>query len=427
VTYVGPDPQHAVGLDGALPDYAVVSARSSILDALAEAGVPVCPVDPSLRSSEAVLADTRVRAFLADRPRGQGLLVFKNSFDLETTAAQAGWVVLAAGAYLARGWENKLTFLEKAEALGLPTPAARRVDVALDSYADVARTLGPDFVLQAPHGYSGARTARVQDAAAYQGALQRLRAPYLRAAAYVSGRPLTLNACVTGAGVAVGRPFVQLTGEPELTRHPLGSCGNDWSAPLPCDPEAAAGAARTVGAALDAEGYRGIFGLDLVIRPDGSPAVIEVNPRLVASVALYTQLEVAEGRVPLLARHVLAHLDPSADRVPLGAHTGRLPGSQMILHNTASVARRRSPGVRSGAYVWRPSTGEVVFQRPAAHVDRLQDGEVLILASPEGRLIASGAEAGRVQCPGPISDGSGRLAAGARELAKAVQTRLLAG
>lgn len=430
LVFLGPDPHHALGFIDLVPRLAAAAAdRPPALAALAAAGLPLwAPADVGPgegadaggggaaeggRSSADLAATPGFNAWLGSLAV-DGVLppvaVFKPSHRLEQLAAASGWRLLSAPAGLARRWENKVAFRERAAALGLRQPPGMVVDPAM-GFAAVAAALGAPFVLQAPHGYSGARTLLVADADAFASACGALRAPRLRATAFVSGRPITLNACVTAAGVVMSGPFAQVTGEAALTRHGLGSCGNDWSWPglAALDLDAYRRVARTVGEALAAEGFRGIFGLDFVQPAGGGPPwLIEVNPRLVASVSLHAQLELAAGRVPLAARHLLALLDPAADDLPPDLHEGMLSGGQLILHNLSDAARVWEPATTAGA--WPGGTDGAVGPAICLLRQLPPDGaSCLLLPPPSGRLVASGAEWGRVQCPQGVLDDDGAV------------------
>jgi len=436
LVFLGPDPHHAFGFIDLVPRLSVASAdRPPALADLAEQGLSVWtpgkegavgPGTEAAERSSAVGEDRddeseggRSSADLASAPGfgswlvglGDGgprppVAVFKPSHRLESLAAASGWRLLGPPAGLARRWENKVAFRERAAALGLHQPPGMAVEAGT-GFADVADRLGLPFVLQAPHGYSGARTVLVGDENAFDAARASLRAPRLRAASFVIGRPLTLNACVTARGVAASAPFVQVTGEPGLTRHGLGSCGNDWSWPglVSLDLSAYRRAARAVGEALAEEGYRGLFGLDFVQPYDhGEPWLIEVNPRLVASVSLHAQLELRDGRVPLAARHLMALLDPTADALPLDAHEGPLMGGQLIIHNLGAESRSWARSTPAGAWSGTPTGAD---EGHAGLLRQLPPLACLLLPPPEGRRVAAGAEWGRVQCPQGVTNAAG--------------------
>ncbi|MCB0217163.1 MAG: ATP-grasp domain-containing protein [Caldilineae bacterium] len=441
LAFAGPEAEYGIGLERWLPRYGIACIDASPATAiLAQRGVDLCVLDgataaiaPERRpdapplpapSSEAadtsdaadtsedadgerghstlsLLADARFARWL-DTLAGGGqpnILVFKSSYQLEQQCEARGWRLLAPRAGLARRWENKVAFRSIAEGLGLPQAPGLIFDPARERYANLSDRLGRRFVVQAPHGYSGARTWLVDDDEALARALDGLRARRLRATAFVEGLPLTLTACVTAQGVAVSSPFCQVTGTANLTRHALGSCGNDWSTArgLGLEKPRFNRIAERIGTALAEEGYRGVFGIDFVLPPSGEPVVIEVNPRLVASIALHAQLELAEGRLPLLARHLLAHLEPEADGAPLDLHQADLEGGQVILHNLAAGPRRARGGLQTGAHAdpgALPGTG---YLRPALRVDELGANETLLLAPSTDRWFGSGQAWGRLQ------------------------------
>ncbi len=411
-----------------MPGYRVASVDAPpALTVLAQAGVETFAVDDGderrgqvARSVQAMLMTPETRAFIGRRAPAR-LVVFKTNAMVERICREHGWELLAAPAGLSRRWENKVAFRELAAELGLRQPPGLIVDVGETDYGAIARRLGSSFVLQSPHGYSGSRTRLVRDDAEFAGAVRALRAPHVRATAYLPGQPLTLNACVTARGVAVSAPFVQVTGKPALTRYRLGSCGNDWSAAqgLAIDPLPYVHAAEKIGSALADGGYRGVFGVDFVVGDDGQPVVIEVNPRLVASIALYTQLELLAGRLPLMARHILAFLAPELDEAPLDAHWTPVDGAQIILHNLSSQSAEATQELGTGV-LSADEAGRLSVVRASAHVSDLARGEHLLLAPGRGRVVSSGQELGRIQSRGPLVTPSGRLLPGVAALAEAV-------
>jgi hypothetical protein len=173
------------------------------------------------------------------------------------------------------------------------------------------------------------------------------------------------------------------------------------------------------------QGFRGVFGLDFVMADDGRAYLIEVNPRLVASIALFTQLEAAAGRLPLLARHILAFLDPEADRAPLDGNAEPVQGGQVILHNlghrTAQVART----VDAGAC--RLSGGALVGRRPALVAGELAPDEWLVLSPQASRPVSAGGAWGRLQTAAAVASSAGELLPATAEAVAALGSAVALG
>lgn len=424
VTFAGPDPHYGIGLDRVLPDFGILCFDETPAAALLrDAAVDVLALGASShddgrghgddaadndhataargdpRGTPALIRTPRALTWLRDRSLRNGgslpLLVFKPSHQLEQIARVEGWQLLCASAALARRWENKVAFRRIADSLGLLQPPGYVVARAAMNYDVLAGDLGPTLVVQAPYGYAGMQSHVVTSSSELAHALASARSPEWRVTGLVAGTPLSVNACVTARGVAVGAPFLQLTGLERITPYRLGSCGQDWAimAHLDVATPALTDAARTIGRALAADGFLGVYGVDFVQGVDGRVYVIEVNARLIASIALCTQLELADGCLPLLARHLIAHLDPDADQAPLDANEAPLRGGQVVLHNVGHAPFVVADDVRTGAWPVRGravSAGGVGPARPTVRTDGLSSDEVLVLMPAPGRSIEHG-------------------------------------
>jgi threonine synthase len=445
LTYIGPDPHYGIGLEALLPTMRFACLdQTPAVERLRAAGHEVHVAEEPEgedghvggRNTLAVLRSSAVhRALEAGAP--PVVLVFKSSHAIAERCAELAWPLLAPEARVARRWENKVAFREIARDLGLPQPPGEVVPLAEVGYAELARRLGERLVVQGAHGYAGAKTYLVQTAQDFAAASAALRGRRARVTSLLAGETWTLNACVTARGVAVGAPFRQITGLPELTTYRLGSCGQDWSATktLGDGGEALLAMARTIGEGLAADGYRGLFGVDYLRDLEGRAHVIEVNPRLVASIAAFTQLELAAGRLPLLARHVMALADPAADGAPLDLHQAPLEGGQLVLHHVGAQ-EARTPALPTGCY---GAQAVAILARggdhaalaavvaPAHRIDRPAppaDAPWLVLAPEADRPLAPGDAWCRVQTRRAVGDGDG-LDADLLALVRALQGSLL--
>ncbi|MHB8394574.1 MAG: ATP-grasp domain-containing protein [Candidatus Dormibacteria bacterium] len=351
------------------------------------------PFPKTGHSSRALVASPEVRDCLL--PGTRALVVWKSSVAVERAALELGIPLANSPAALSRQLENKAFFTPAAKAAGLPVPRAV-TGAAGPALAASAERLGLPLVFQLAHGFSGAQTYPIES-------LERLRelnatfaGHQSRIAERVEGSPVTVTGVVQEDSVICGPPCLQLTGIPFLTPHPLGSCGNDFSAAIPHRQLVAATAGR-VGEWLKEQGHRGIFGVDLVVSDGGDCWCIEVNPRLVASVPLWSLSARDLGHSSLLERHLACFGSSDSDSTPLSCHW-----SQLILYRIAAdpgpdpAATSRGRIAADGSF---DSGGPLSLRGPGP-------GELGLVVRGSTR---TGAELARLLTDGPLLDERGQL------------------
>ncbi len=368
-------PGNALLLSSVLPDVPVATfGGDAWRDRFVDAGLStplLMPPDLEILSTIRLLDHPPIADAIAAAAPAR-LICFKPNARLEARAAELGATLAHAPARVAQGIENKLALPEIAAAAGVPIPAPRKVVPSATTYDELAAELGPDLVVQQPRGHAGETTWRVRDADDWAPLAVRFGKRALRVARFVHGRPGTTNAVVDAHGnVVVSAPILQLTGDPSLTPHALGSCGNDFTwRPSPNPGDAPAAIAEALGPVLADRGYAGHFGIDWVF--DGETVwLIEINARLTASFALYGSRE---------PRLLSAHLAAVAGDPITPLLLPPFVGGQLISRNlTDSRQPPRDEGPR-----WHP--------HPAASV------------APGGRR-------GTYLVDGPVIDDRGRLSA----------------
>ena len=334
------DPWLALCLASALPGVPVATfGRARERERFGRLGVePILVPPPAELSTRALLDDPAVAAAIDSEPTL--LISFKPSRRIEQAAAALGARFALAPAALSGPLENKLAFAALALEAGVPVPA-QASGKASGPLSELLPGLRRPLVAQSPRSHAGKRTFAIDSEADWQALCAALPGRPLRVSERIEGRPGTLHAVVDADGsVLVSAPIVQVTGTPWLTPYALGSCGNDFTwRPSPV-PEVAA-LAEAVGAVIARRGYRGYFGLDFVVGPDG-PVLIEINPRLTASFALYAarapdllhaHLEAVEGRrvqarrlPPVAGGQLIAHDLTERANVPLAVGSDTLAG-----------------------------------------------------------------------------------------------------
>lgn len=208
---------------------------------------------------------------------------------------------------------------------------------ALD-HRELRRRFGDRYVVQAPLGSSGKGTHLVTEEADLRAIRQVGGGPWL-VSGYVEGAAVNVHVLVSAdSAVRVLRPSVQLT-RVEGVGAPFGTySGCDFAAPALLSAPAmsrACAAARRVGEALAALGYRGLFGADFVL--DGDHALLlELNCRMQGSTWLLGELELAEHALPSALRHVLELYGHATGGEPRTEAAGAV---QLVVRHTGGPVR----------------------------------------------------------------------------------------
>ncbi len=345
------------------------------------------------RSSRSLIANPEVRRYLV--PGTRALVVWKSSVTIERAALELGIPLANSSASLSRRLENKAFFTPAAGAAGLPVPRAV-TGAAGPQLASLAERLGLPLVFQLAHGFSGAQTHEVHSVERLRELNGRFLGHPARIAQRVPGTAVTVTGVLREDSVIYGPACVQLTGIPSLTPHPLGSCGNDFAAKIPHSELVEATAGR-VGEWLQRQGLRGIFGVDLVISDEGDCWCIEVNPRLVASVPLWSLAARDLGHSSLLQRHLACFGLADWDSSPLGCHWSQLILYRKVAANSPALrATSRGEVASDGTY---HAVGPLSLDGPGA-------GQVgLVVKGSTG----PGSELARLVTEGPLLDQEGEL------------------
>ncbi|NYI07176.1 ATP-grasp domain-containing protein [Allostreptomyces psammosilenae] len=334
------------------------------------------------------------------RPRPDGRRRVGVAFAPEHGTAARAWAtarrlpLLAADPAVTARAADKIDALAIFRASGVPTP--EYLLVPAHGRAGAAAYWPPRWaaavVQLRENNLTGRGTRLARDPGELQDLLDRWPGAELRVGEYVDGLPLTVSACVIGDRVVVSAVSRQLVGVPGLTEDWGAHCGNQLlgAADLPgAAYQGVRESARRVGEELRDRGYRGVFGLDLLLAADERVLAVEINPRFQTVVSLVQRAEREAGLLPTLGLHVLACLLPS---VPVRTVTVALgPLSQLVTHAARAETAVALP--RPGRYRLTdggPLTGPAPV---GAGLADLAPGEALVWAqSPPGGPVRPGDE-----------------------------------
>ncbi|MES3031599.1 MAG: ATP-grasp domain-containing protein [Patescibacteria group bacterium] len=309
-----------------------------------------------------LLAHAEVESFIAKL--SASILVFKNTKAIEALAEEKGWDLLNPSSELAEKVENKITQVEWLGELAELLPPHQ---ILLTK--NITWEKSP-FILQWAHSHTGDGTLLIQnekDLAALQTAFPDREA---RVTQFIKGPMFTVNLVVTDKPLLMGNISYQITGILPFTENPFSTIGNDWSLPptilTPEHLETIKNIAEKVGQKMQADGWRGLFGID-VIHDEERDALhlIEINARQPASTTFESQLQEKnrEAGVPGLTTfeaHLLA-LTRTTTIIPL-----------IEINDGAQIVQRVTVRTKTAQAFSHPSYTTITYQNPKLNADLLR-------------------------------------------------------
>ena len=365
IFYITNDPERALGLESTLRNFHIVCVDDSpIISKLRENGVKVFSLaqargekNPIRRSAYRLLQQKEVQDYIAsemlnfhrsaqsvsvgryipglaqiptvidsNRP---AIMVFKPSRQIERLADKLGFQLLNPASEITARIEGKISQLELFQKYEISMPRAisgilgeRTYDELVDyiySNRGLKRNtqnaeISAPLVLQFDKGHSGTGTHFIKSKDEFMKLQERYPQAMVKISEYIEGETWTFNAVQTRVGTLFGGLSMQITGDPRLTPYISGgTVGNDWSKAgeiAETTRELLKQELEKISTLLEKESFRGMFGVDFMVRADGSPVIIEINARQTASVSMHAKLDLRRGLVPLEAFHVIEMLLP---------------------------------------------------------------------------------------------------------------------
>ena len=134
---------------------------------------------------------------------------------------------------------------------------------------------------------------------------------------------------------------MQLCGIESLgANHEFAYCGNDFGATRDLDHDCLITllqGVRKVGNQLGRMKYRGLFGLDVILSPNGEWTFLEINPRWQGSTMALERLEANAGNPSTVARHLAAIGVLPPPHTPVAPYPEPLSGMNLVITKPGSV------------------------------------------------------------------------------------------
>lgn len=318
---------------------------------------------------------------------------------------------------LTHAYENKRYFREEfAELIRMPEYEVWRIDQLdrANAHREIKKTLGSKIVLQDEESSGSKGTFIVDSDDDFADAVATLkknaRGRSIIVSSYVEGIVASVQVCISRYGIFAGAIQKQMIATPELCNVDLvGSsawCGGEIGVRMgDIIHHQAQEMATIVGSELSSHGYKGIFGIDLIITPSDKVYAIEINARLTGYSHIISDMQMQEGKIPFILLHTLELANmpyevTDLDALPSNSFFTK-PQSLMIINNTLPEDLVLKQGIVPGKYRIAKD-GSIELTKVSARMNGHKDESsfLLICTRDEGQSVPSGKRVVYIVKPG---------------------------
>lgn len=231
------------------------------------------------------------------------IVPFKASAKIEFLCQKHNWLNASNHPKISRPLEDKVNFFEMCKQEKLPVLPGIISSLSEDSFLKAQSEFGKNLVIQTHFGWAGNSTFFSDS---YQNAKNIIpQSSRVKFSPLLQGYSLLNNCCLTRQGLIQSPPALQYTGLKEFTQNPFATVGRQWPslAPTKIQEEVRQITSDFSKKVLEPLNYRGFFGLDFMVS-NNQVYLLECNPRLTASFAFYTQIELRNQLTPLFYYHL---------------------------------------------------------------------------------------------------------------------------
>lgn len=337
---------------------------------------------------------------------------------------------------IAHAYENKRYFRDEfADLIRMPEYEIKYMN-ELDkaaAYRDLREQFG-SFVLQDEESSGSKGTYVIHNHDDYVDAIRALkkfsRGRTIVASKFVKGEVSSIQVCITKYGVFSGGIQRQLVDSKHLcnpsiegaTRWCGGEVGTDYPDIVQHQSQEIA---TVVGSELASHGYKGIFGVDLIVTPENEVYAIEINARLTGYSHIISDMQLHENKIPFMLLHALElgnfnYEVNDLEALPSNGGRYQKPVSLLIVNNPLDEEYEIKEHIKPGVYRFRG--GKLSYVKPGFSVQDLggEDTMLIFCRYNQGDTIMPGKRILKVIKFGEVMN-KGDLSPKSRTLVKAIK------
>jgi len=387
-----------------LPDYEILSLLETADLELIRKEMKVKSVErdlggewPEKYNTSGILKMKKVREYLKSK---QGIFVYKASKPIDRLVGELGLKLLSTPGAIRMKYENKKEFRVEAEKAGIRIPGGETLLVdELDEkrWEKFRQEWGGRLVFQLTDYTIGGGLGTFfinndKDFLEFKDFVKRRRAvraeegkviEFVNVCERVEGAAASITGCATKYGVVTGILQTQIIDQPELAAlHGRSGVwlGHDWNVRFSEKAQMSAEKlCQQWGEWIYKGGYKGIFGLDVVVTDKDEVAVIECNARYTGAFPVYTMMQLDNKEMPIDVWHLLewTRVDYEMDlkKVQKVARQSK-SGAHVIMHNLERKTVTATKTVKPGVYRIEPCIRRVKSVKGSKGLNDIHHSEI---------------------------------------------------
>lgn len=341
---------------------------------------------------------SQIREFLSQGDAPRYVIPYRSTEFLGKLAEEAGGRlrILANPVEIKTRFDDKISFRRQAVEAGFAVPPGDVVALG-ELGPKHLEQFGPVMIISERIGSSGNQTHFIDSPEALGTKRDELieklgaDAPVI-VSAFLDGPAVGTAGLIYDGKPRMSHPSVMFTGIPGCSMHRFDYAGSDYAAYRLVPGESRRKIEEftlKIGEWIAGAGYRGIYGVDFIVH-ENEPYALELNPRVLGTTQLMTELEEIHGDAPTTTYWHLAEFLKPGDALDahqdLLAELGRpdLSGFQLLIRNTTPSRVRIGSSLEPGIYAIQ--NGKPEFIRRGYRLSDVQDqDEVLVTCSPPAK------------------------------------------
>jgi predicted ATP-grasp superfamily ATP-dependent carboligase len=239
------------------------------------------------------------------------IIPFKPSAKIEFICKQFNWIDASNSHLLNRFLEDKIKFTQFCIENNLNIIPSIIDHFNQSNFIKYQQAFNQKLVIQSHFGWAGKSTFSTEN---WEEIKDKIPADTLvKFSPFIQGYSLLNNCCLTKKGLIQSPPAVQYTGISPFTTNPFTTVGRQWPSLAPVEiTEKIKNITQNFANLIEKMNYKGFFGLDFLINGE-DVYLLECNPRLTASFAFYTEIEINQNLNPLFLFHLAEFINLDFD------------------------------------------------------------------------------------------------------------------